>query len=425
MSTFFNLLIKELKSIVRDPKMLIAMFVVPLIMIGIMYGVMGAAMQEQVKQVVRESKTVAIINLDQGPWSQRFIDYLGSIGINVKLIKDISETDISDLMERLGVKIFYVIPSNFSYALTENRTAVIEYYVLLKSLTLGEFGLGDSAEELINSFAENITKSIITKEGVPKEFVEHPINGSVRAIIGNKVFTRPEQVFMGVFMVSFIVPLVTFLMLIFIIQFAVTSMAVEKEEKMFETLLTLPVNRLTIIGVKLLVSVIIGIAYVAIYGFILIWFFIGSITLPSETATSVNVFDILPPVTAYYLGIGLIGAVIFGLLLAMVLSLFAEDVRTAQLISNYALMPLIFMFFVPMFIDISGLSYTVKTVLSLIPLANIGFITKLSILGHNELAMFAGISNIVYAAIALVIAYRIVNTEKIFTAKFFKRIKKK
>lgn len=425
MSTFFNLLIKELKSIVRDPKMLIAMFVVPLIMIGIMYGVMGAAMQEQVKQVVRESKTVAIINLDQGPWSQRFIDYLGSIGINVKLIKDISETDISDLMERLGVKIFYVIPSNFSYALTENRTAVIEYYVLLKSLTLGEFGLGDSAEELINSFAENITKSIITKEGVPKEFVEHPINGSVRAIIGNKVFTRPEQVFMGVFMVSFIVPLVTFLMLIFIIQFAVTSMAVEKEEKMFETLLTLPVNRLTIIGVKLLVSVIIGIAYVAIYGFILIWFFIGSITLPSETATSVNVFDILPPVTAYYLGIGLIGAVIFGLLLAMVLSLFAEDVRTAQLISNYALMPLIFMFFVPMFIDISGLSYTVKTVLSLIPLANIGFIPKLSILGHNELAMFAGISNIVYAAIALVIAYRIVNTEKIFTAKFFKRIKKK
>ena len=425
MSTFFNLLIKELKSIVRDPKMLIAMFVVPLIMIGVMYGVMGAAMQEQVKQVVRESKTVAIINLDQGPWSQRFIDYLGSIGINVKLIKDISETDISDLMERLGVKIFYVIPSNFSYALTENRTAVIEYYVLLKSLTLGEFGLGDSAEELINSFAENITKSIITKEGVPKEFVEHPINGSVRAIIGNKVFTRPEQVFMGVFMVSFIVPLVTFLMLIFIIQFAVTSMAVEKEEKMFETLLTLPVNRLTIIGVKLLVSVIIGIAYVAIYGFILIWFFIGSITLPSETATSVNVFDILPPVTAYYLGIGLIGAVIFGLLLAMVLSLFAEDVRTAQLISNYALMPLIFMFFVPMFIDISGLSYTVKTVLSLIPLANIGFIPKLSILGHNELAMFAGISNIVYAAIALVIAYRIVNTEKIFTAKFFKRIKKK
>jgi len=424
-STFFNLLIKELKSIVRDPKMLIAMFVVPLIMIGVMYGVMGAAMQEQVKQVVRESKTVAIINLDQGPWSQRFIDYLGSIGINVKLIKDISETDISDLMERLGVKIFYVIPSNFSYALTENRTAVIEYYVLLKSLTLGEFGLGDSAEELINSFAENITKSIITKEGVPKEFVEHPINGSVRAIIGNKVFTRPEQVFMGVFMVSFIVPLVTFLMLIFIIQFAVTSMAVEKEEKMFETLLTLPVNRLTIIGVKLLVSVIIGIAYVAIYGFILIWFFIGSITLPSETATSVNVFDILPPVTAYYLGIGLIGAVIFGLLLAMVLSLFAEDVRTAQLISNYALMPLIFMFFVPMFIDISGLSYTVKTVLSLIPLANIGFIPKLSILGHNELAMFAGISNIVYAAIALVIAYRIVNTEKIFTAKFFKRIKKK
>jgi len=425
MSTFFNLLIKELKSIIRDPKMLIAMFVVPLIMIGIMYGVMAAAMQEQAKQVEKESKIVAIIDLDHGPWSQRFIDYLESIGISVKLVKSISETNIADLMERLGVKILYVIPSNFSDALTANKTAIIEYYVLLKSLTLGEFGLGASAEGLIDSFAENIARSIITREGIPKEFIEHPVNGSIRAIVGNKVFTRPEQVFMGVFMISFIIPLVAFLMLIFIIQFAVTSMAVEKEEKMFETLLTLPVNRLTIIGVKLLVSVIIGIAYVAIYGFILVWFFTGSITVTSGTTTSVNVLDILPPATTYYLGLGLIGAVIFGLLLAMVLSLFAEDVRTAQLISNYALMPLIFMFFIPMFIDISGLPYTVKTILSMIPLANIGFIPKLSMLGHNELAMLAGISNIVYAAIALTLAYKIVNTEKIFTAKFFKRIKKK
>ncbi len=425
MSTFFNLLIKELKSIIRDPKMLIAMFIVPLVMIGIMYGVMAATMQEQVKQVERESKIVAIIDLDHGQWSQRFIDYLESIGVSVKLVEGISETNTADLMEKLGVKILYIIPSNFSEALSANKTGIIEYYVLLKSLTFGEFGLGASAEELVNSFAENITRSIITREGIPKEFIEHPVNGSIRAIIGNKVFTRPEQVFMGVFMVSLIIPLVAFIMLIFIIQFAVTSMAVEKEEKMFETLLTLPVNRLTIIGVKLLVSVIIGIAYVAIYGFILIWFFTGSITIPSGATTSVNIFDILPPATAYYLGIGLIGAVIFGLLLAMVLSLFAEDVRTAQLISNYALMPLIFMFFVPMFIDISGLSYIVKTILSLIPLANIGFIPKLSILGHNELAMLAGISNIVYAAIALTLAHRIVNTEKIFTAKFFKRIKKK
>ena len=182
---------------------------------------------------------------------------------------------------------------------------------------------------------------------------------------------------------------------------------------------------MTIIGVKLLISVIIGIAYVAIYGFILIWFLTGSLTVPLGTTTSVNVLDILPPATTYYLGIGLIGAVIFGLLLAMVLSLFAEDVRTAQLISNYALMPLIFMFFIPMFIDINELSYTIKTILSLIPLANIGFIPKLSILGHSELAMLAGISNIVYATIALTLAYKIVNTEKIFTAKFFKRIKKK
>lgn len=425
MKVFINLLIKELKSIIRDPKMLIAMFIVPLIMIAAMYGFMSFAMKEQVEKAVRESRIVAIVDLDGGPWSQRFIEYLESLGVDVEPINELNKTAIPKIMDHLGVKILYIIPSNFSSLLSANKTAIIEYYVLLKSLTFGEFGIVATPQKMIDGFAENITRSIVAREGVPKEFIENPVNGSVRAIVGSKVFMRPEQVFMGVFTTSFMIPLIIFMMLIFIMQFAVTSMAVEKEEKMFETLLTLPVNRLTIIGVKLLVSVIIGIAYVAIYSNLLVWFFTGAMLAPFQSDIRINIFDILPETTIYYLVIGLIGAVVFGLLLAMVLSLFAEDVRTAQLISGYALMPLFFMFFIPMFIDISGLPYTAKLALSLIPLVNIGFIPKLSILGYNELAITAGISNICYAIMALAIAYKIVNTERIFTAKLFKRERKK
>ena len=76
MSAFITLLVKELKSIIRDPKMLIAMFVVPLVMIGVMYGIMFAAITQQAEQAIRESGVIAIIDLDHGVWSQRFIDYL-------------------------------------------------------------------------------------------------------------------------------------------------------------------------------------------------------------------------------------------------------------------------------------------------------------------------------------------------------------
>ncbi len=422
MGAFTNLLIKEVKSIVRDPKMLVAMFIVPLIVIGVMYGVMSATMREQIRQVRRESRFLAVVDLDKGPWSQRFIEYLRANATSVKVLEE-PPHNIPDAMEELGVKILYVIPGNFSELLDANKTATIEYYVLLKSLTFGELSLASVASGLVNGFSENITRTIIAREGVPREFIEHPVNSSSKAIIGGRIVTRPEQIFVNVFAIGFMVPIIAFLMLTFIIQFAVTSMAVEKEEKMFETLLTLPINRLSIVGVKILVSIVIGIAYVVIYGAILLWFFTGSVSTPSEPGISLSLTDILPANTMYCMGIGLIGAVIFGLLIAIVLSLFAEDVRTAQLIANYTLMPLALIFFIPMFFDISELSYGAKLALSLVPLANIGLIPKLSILGYSGLAAIAGSSNIVYALVSLFIAYRIVNTEKIFTAKLFRRLR--
>ncbi len=429
MKAFKNLLWKELKSIVRDPKMLIAMFVVPLVMIAVMYGVMAFTMRQQVERAIKESGVVAIVDYDRGPWSKRFIDYLRDRGLTVKLYNG-SLDDIEGVMEKLGVKILYVIPENFSELLSANKTGVIEYYVLFKSLTFSELGIGGRAIGIINDFGENITKSIMSETGYPREFLEEPVNGSARAIVGGKVFGEPLSVLNGVFTASLVIPLAVFIMIIFIIQFAVTSMAVEKEEKMFETLLTLPLNRMSILGVKLLVSVVIGIAYVVIYGAILIWFFAGSLTASSAGESSsasqsfiVSASSVIPGYAYYYIGVGLIGAVLFSLLVAFILSLFAEDVRSAQLISNYALTPLVIMFFIPMFLDVSSLPYTSRLALSLIPIANISFIPKLVILGNNELGLIAGLSNIVYAVIAVAVAYKIVNSEKIFTARLVQRIK--
>ncbi len=419
---FKNLLLKEVKSIIRDPKMLIAMFVVPLIMIAVVYGFMGLAMRQQAEQALRESGVVAVIDLDNGVWSKKFIDFLRDRGIDVKMYRG-SLDNIGDVMEDLGVKILYIIPENFSEALSSNRTGCIEYYVLFKSLTFMELGIHGRASNLINSFSENITRSITVKTGYPREFLEKPINSTARAVVAGKVVGDPLQVLSSIFSTSLVIPLAVFIMIIFIIQFAVTSMAVEKEEKMFETLLTLPINRMSILGVKLLVSVAIGIAYVLIYGAILIWFFFGAMGSPGETTSGPQFSLTLPPGTIEYMGVGLIGAVLFGLLVAFILSLFAEDVRTAQLVSNYALMPLIFLFFLPMFIDVSNLSYTVRTALALVPIANVSFIPKLMILGNYELGVLAGLSNIAYALGALAIAYKIVNSERIFTARLLQRIK--
>jgi ABC-2 type transport system permease protein len=59
---------------------------------------------------------------------------------------------------------------------------------------------------------------------------------------------------------SIMLPIMIMVMVMFAIQMAATSIALEKEQKTLETLMTLPVGRLTILAGKLTGSVVIAIA---------------------------------------------------------------------------------------------------------------------------------------------------------------------
>ena len=65
---------KELKELVRDPKILVGMIVVPLLMFPVLGFVLGYAAetaQEQAQEAI-----LLVVDNDGGNWSQIFIDYL-------------------------------------------------------------------------------------------------------------------------------------------------------------------------------------------------------------------------------------------------------------------------------------------------------------------------------------------------------------
>ena len=80
---FKTILIKELKELIRDPKILIGMIVVPLVMFPILGLVLGYAVESAQEQA--QQATLLVIDNDGGNWSQTFIDYLGNTGININL----------------------------------------------------------------------------------------------------------------------------------------------------------------------------------------------------------------------------------------------------------------------------------------------------------------------------------------------------
>lgn len=427
MDMFWVFVEKELKSIVRDPKIVIAMFIVPLIIIIIFYAIVGHGIQQQIAQAVKESGTVAVIDLDNDIHSRNFISFLRQLGVDVRLLDENLHTNISKALEVSGTKILYIIPMGFSKNITNFSITSIKIYVKLGSLTIGESGIIDLATRLVERFNENITITIASEKGIPAEFIKNAIVRRPYAVIYNRVIENPYALSTLLSLSSFFIPLIVLMLIMLASQLIVTSIAVEKEEKMFETLLSLPINRMNIISAKLFVSISISVVYMIIYGLALFGYIfqilgigidVGSLEMPQMLSLLILQKDL-----AISLILNTIGLAIFMLMISLILGVFAEDVRTAQALIGNIMGPLVLLAYMPMFVDISGANQLQRMLLSLIPIANTVFIPKLAIINDLTSMYMAALSNIIYGIILFLFIQRIVNSETIFTMKL-KRLKK-
>jgi len=415
LSAFWLFVKKELKSIARDPKMLIAMLIVPLIMMGILYGVVIYGVRQQVEQAVRESGSVSVIDMDGDVYSRDFIDYLRSIGVYVVNVDPSYINNISRVFELTNTKILYVIPKGFSSNISRNIQTKIVTYISFSALTIGESGLIESASRLVEGYSKKILQSIATERNLSYNFISRPIDIESYGFIGSQRVSNPSM-FMGVITISTIfIPLIVLMLVLMASQIVVTSMAIEKEERMFETLLTLPISRMSIVWAKIFVSLVIGLIYMLLYGILLFSYIFGVINIGLEQQQQIPT-PTLPPTLYPSIALNISGAAILILAIAILLGSLAQDVRTAQALLGNVIGPLVILIYIPMFIDIAS-SPTSRLVVSLIPIANTVFLPKLVLLGDNTSLIAASISNIFYGLAVFLVIRRIVNSETIFTLK--------
>lgn len=416
---FWIFVSKELKSVIRDPKMLIAMVVIPLIFVSILYFVLGQGITQQMQQAVRESGIVAVIDMDNSSYSRMFIDYLKALGLYVTLIDIPNVDDITSVVRGIDSKILYVIPGGFGRNISDFRPAKILSYVRIESLTIGEGGLIDTASKYIALFNSHLISILAREKGIPAEFISGAISGQIHGVLADRLIDNPGNFFFVLTMSSVFIPIVVLMLVVFAAQLVATSMAIEKEEKMFETLLSLPLSRMSIIGAKLLVSVLISSIYMITYSFALFGFLFGQIfgSIPGLSMDN----DILslpttPSIVGIYMLVNVVGLALLMVSIALLLSLFAEDVRTAQAIIGNIIGPTIALVYLPMFIDVSS-SFSARLAISLIPMANTVFIPKLAIIRDATSLAIASISNIVYGFVTFIVIRRIINSETVFTLK--------
>jgi ABC-2 type transport system permease protein len=409
---FTNILIKELKELVRDPKILIGMIVLPLIMFPVLGLVFGYA-QETAKQQAMNAQLL-VVNNDGGNWSLTFIEYL-NFGLNTTVLNNTTPQQVVDqgLLKQLNFTTFIEIPAGFSDNMTRhlnmnpNVTGNVNTYSVYQGGSIFS-GIGSSvASSYVDSFNRAIAPNVI--------------KASTSTVIKNEIEQGVDPTQLSALMLSqtIALPITIMILLTYAMQIAATSVAMEKEEKTLETLLAMPVDRFAILMGKLSSTIIVaGVAAIAImFGYN---FMLGGITGAVQTGVQIDLvkLGLVPSPLGYsLLGISLFVTLLSALALAVIMSAFSEDVRGAQALIGYVY-PIIFIPSLALiYLDFSTLPTAIQAVFYAIPYSHPIIASKAIIVGDYLTVAFGIIYVAAFTIVIMYIASRLFATEKILTAK--------
>ncbi|MCJ7429850.1 hypothetical protein MUO83_01370, partial [Candidatus Bathyarchaeota archaeon] len=220
---FGNILVKELKELIRDPKILLGMIIVPLIMFPVLGAVMNFSVQSAQEQA--QKATILVMNNDGGDYSQDFITALNS-SMRVFISNYTNPLDVvnQDELSKCNTTQLIEIPGNFSANMTqhvsgnENITALVKIYSVFSSAGVFE-GIGSS---MIDVFID----------GFNRQLAPNMVREEKSSIIKGQIEEGVDPAQLSALMISqaIAMPITIMILLTYSMQIAATSVAMEKEE---------------------------------------------------------------------------------------------------------------------------------------------------------------------------------------------------
>ncbi|MFB0514237.1 MAG: ABC transporter permease [Candidatus Bathyarchaeia archaeon] len=417
-----NIVGKEVKELIRDPRILLGIILVPLLMfplMGFMMRISQEATMESMKKI-----SVAVIDLDNDVFAQNLTNFLEIYGnMKVERLDASSIDEVASDVQDSNVTAVIVIPENFSNNLKNGKKGELKIYGVFRGGSIAESGAFSVVDNLLKSFEQSLIRQTLQQTSLNPD----PVNVSSKSIIkGKPADVNPETLFAVAMSQFFGFPFAIMMLIILAMQLAATSVASEKEEKTLETLLSLPISRFTLLIGKLTGSVVVA-ALGAVATIVGVIYYVGSITFGAPTQMTVDISEIglAPELFGYaILGASLFVSLLSALALAVVVSVFAEDVRGAQSLLAFAYLPLFIPMLVLMFTDINALPLTMRIVLLAIPFTHPMLAARAMITGDYFTAIW-GIGYVtIFTLVILYVAARIFATEKILTMRLRLRRRK-
>ncbi len=395
----------------------------------IIFPVMGGAIrisQESVQRAV-VGASFAVYTDDEGFVTEALLEYLYS---NNNIVVPIEAASLEDALRQFqdtDSNALIYIPRGYNDNLTKSMSGELMVYANLRKLNMAETQSTNVVSSLINYynyyFSLEKIRTLLEQTGATgtPEAIRSPISVRYASILKGTVLDIPPTSIINLVMSqSIMLPIMVMMMVMFAIQMAATSIALEKEQKTLETLMTLPVSRLTVLAGKLSGSIVIAVAGSVSYliGF---GYYMNSAFAFVPEATTMSIDEVSVGITPF--GMLLVGVVIFvtlvsALAMALSIAVFADNVRSAQSFTGILITPIMIPAIILMFSDIDMLPQGVQWVLLVIPYTHSIIATKAAFLGDYFVVIRSIAFISVWTFAVLYVAAKIFSTERIITARF-------
>ena len=416
-----NIVQKELLEMFRDPKLILGMVLVPVIIFPIM-GVAISSSQEATKEALKTSG-VSLYSQDASDGNATYTALLYSyLELSNLSVKNLTAADTGEAIRKAtdgGSIVLLAVPVNFSENIAELRYNTIGVYAIFRDFSLTEDSVYSQVIAALDGF-NNLVVAERLHRAYPNESVLNltfPLVAKSESVIkGQSHDIDPAIVGVSVLSSTLLMPMMLMMLLIMAGQLAATSVAMEKEQKTLEVLLSLPVRRINILIGKLsgviVVSLFATLSYLV--GFT---FYFNSLGIGGQQANLSELGMSPEPLGLALLGVTLMLAFVSALSLAVLLSVFTKDVRSAQSLMGILYMPILVPAIMMMFAPLGSLPGTMQAVILAIPFSY-PVLASQALYTQQYLPVVLGIAyQSLFAAAVLALAARVFSTEKILTAK--------
>lgn len=424
MSGLGNITKKEIRELLTP-----ATFV-PIIMVALIFATMGTSLSGLQEQAL-EPPVIGVIVEDDTTYSA-----IASTILKTNAKSVYNSTSTADLQEGLevvkqhdGVAVV-IIPGDFTDQILQEKQGTFEVHWIMKGTGLMDSISSGSLESLLSYINTNISKELINQNTtVNASFVLSPTKRLETTSYKNREFVglSPNTISGMLASQSMLIPIVMMMIIIMAGGIVITSMALEKENKTLETLLTLPVKRTSIVSGKIIAAAVIGLLLAIIYMIGMQFYFQGFTFSVGVNLATYGL--VLNTVDFIWIGVSLFLALIAGLSLCMLLGTFAKNYKSAQTLTFPITMLALIPMFITMFADFDTLPMALKVLTFAIPFSH-PMMASRALLFDDYLLVAGGIVYVgIFAAITISIVVWVFKTDRLLTGttkfKWLKTLKRR